>query len=944
MTNEQSKDIIRQCMPEYRLVERIGVGSYGSVYKCERDGSFYAIKIISIPANDNELQILLARLDRNTDRVRQYLQTKVENYRREIMLMIELKGNRNIVNIEDYKILSDKNGMNYYIVIRMELLSSLVNTTAGRTMTRDEVVALGLDMCDALALCEKYNIVHRDIKPENILIHKDGAYKLGDFGVAKQLAKTTMGTIAGTEGFMAPEVYKGQEYNQTADIYSLGIVLYYFLNNKKLPYVDPNDFDFSSAEQATIRRMNSAEVLPPLQNVDETLLGIIQKACMYNKEDRYQSAAEMRADLAKLDFYGMTSSSVSGTRYIPYAPSGTKYGTVSDNPFSRSMYKENPNDSSYNLHEVSTEDFSTPQKKKKTGKTLAGIAAAILILAVGIVGTLWASGKTPFLNGNDSSGSALMENHSQTTAGTTATTTTVTTKVTTTAKPAAMTTVLSTATTAADLNSSVEELQIDCAFPSYEEHPYLNDTWLLPQVASEKFGIHMNMLCYAKSEYSQKVNLFFASGDIPDIILEGEKTTFDDVGKQGGLLNLSDYEKQMPNMTEALKTVPELSVMKLDDGVIYAIPSTLITRGNPFEYFPYFPIICSDLENKSERVQTIDDLLMELGLMYAVGYSDGNPPWVMSKDIDQTITALAPGFGIHCYPAGMSNSGWTVWNEKTSTFESVLENAEFKKLIVFLREAYSKGLINEDFYNINESEMYDRLRDGVAVFAIANFTELHRLNDLSPSPRFEFEAILPPKVDISTSKVYAENGISSWSAVASDVKDPERICEFLDWWKFSEAGCLLTTMGIEGETYIKNNGILEPIYSDFAKKESLEMSLGLNHPSFITFTPDRFGYNIYEPNKNSYVGQAEQTFAENHIEPIPTLYRTVEESKKLERDFEDLLTFQTDSIIGLITGHQYQKADSALDWVALASDWENFGYSDYIDHCNAVYQRLYVNQ
>ena len=184
MTKEQCQAILRQCMPEYRLLERIGVGSYGSVFKCERDGSYYAIKIISIPPNDNELQILLARLDNNKDRVRQYLQTKAENYQREIMLMIELKGNRNIVNIEDYKILSDENGLNYYIVIRMELLSSLANITAGRTLTRDEVIALGLDMCDALALCEKYNIVHRDIKPENILIHKDGAYKLGDFGVA----------------------------------------------------------------------------------------------------------------------------------------------------------------------------------------------------------------------------------------------------------------------------------------------------------------------------------------------------------------------------------------------------------------------------------------------------------------------------------------------------------------------------------------------------------------------------------------------------------------------------------------------------------------------------------------------------------------------------------------------------------------------------------------
>jgi len=423
MTQEQCQAILRQCMPEYRLVERIGVGSYSSVYKCERDGTYYAIKIIPVPANDHELQILLARLDSNEDKARQYLQSKVENYRHEIMLMIELKGNRNIVNIEDYKILSNENGLTYYIVIRMELLASLVNTTAGRTLTRDEVVALGLDLCDALTLCEKYNIVHRDIKPENILIHKDGAYKLGDFGVAKQLAKTAMGTIAGTEGFMAPEVYKGQEYNQTADIYSLGIVLYYFLNNKKLPYVAPNDFDFSSAEKATIRRMNSAEALPPLQNVDEALMGIIQKACMYHKEERYQSAAEMRADLIKLNIEVVQIPSISATTsetgYNPYMPPGTKYGTVSDNPFSRSMYDENPRNHSENLHEVSTEDFSPPPKNKKMGKILSWVAMVLLVLTVGIIGILWVNGQLPFSNGNNSSESAFLANSSQTIKGTT---------------------------------------------------------------------------------------------------------------------------------------------------------------------------------------------------------------------------------------------------------------------------------------------------------------------------------------------------------------------------------------------------------------------------------------------------------------------------------------------------------------------------------------------
>ena len=155
--------------------------------------------------------------------------------------MSELKGNRSIVNIEDYQVVESDDGLRFYIVIRMELLTSLTSYSSKNTLSQNDIIRMGIDICDALIICEKHSVVHRDIKPENIMIHSDGAFKLGDFGVAKQLSKTTVSTIAGTEGFMAPEISKGQEYSHTADIYSLGILLYYYLNNKKMPFVAPDN-------------------------------------------------------------------------------------------------------------------------------------------------------------------------------------------------------------------------------------------------------------------------------------------------------------------------------------------------------------------------------------------------------------------------------------------------------------------------------------------------------------------------------------------------------------------------------------------------------------------------------------------------------------------------------------------------------------------------------
>ena len=87
-------------------------------------------------------------------------------------------------------------------------------------------------------LCDSKNIVHRDIKPENIMVSEFGDYKLGDFGIARTMDHTTQATTVGSERYMAPEVIKREEYGKEVDIYSLGLVLYWMLNNRKRPFID----------------------------------------------------------------------------------------------------------------------------------------------------------------------------------------------------------------------------------------------------------------------------------------------------------------------------------------------------------------------------------------------------------------------------------------------------------------------------------------------------------------------------------------------------------------------------------------------------------------------------------------------------------------------------------------------------------------------------------
>ena len=95
-------------------------------------------------------------------------------------------------------------------------------------------MTLGRDICEALAVCHRKQLLHRDVKPENIFVDGEGRFKLGDFGIARRLDNpATYLTQVGTPYYMAPEVFSLHSYDGRADIYSLGLVLYRFLNRSR---------------------------------------------------------------------------------------------------------------------------------------------------------------------------------------------------------------------------------------------------------------------------------------------------------------------------------------------------------------------------------------------------------------------------------------------------------------------------------------------------------------------------------------------------------------------------------------------------------------------------------------------------------------------------------------------------------------------------------------
>lgn len=290
---------INQVWPEWNEDCVLGEGSFGKVFRAKRveyGRTFYsAIKVLTVPKSQQEIKFARSQ-GMNDEEIYNYFRGLVDNLLNEITLMDNLKGAKNIVGIEDYKIIEREGEIGWDIFIRMELLTPFDSFVSNPEFSQKDVIRLGVDICTALEVCEQNYIVHRDIKPDNIFISRFGEYKLGDFGIARKL-ETTQANLSrkGTLNYMAPEVYKSEEYGSNVDIYSLGLVLYTLLNNNRIAFLPPypQPISYKDNEEALSKRLSGVPLTPPC-NASASLGAAIIKACAYRPQDRYQTATEFK--------------------------------------------------------------------------------------------------------------------------------------------------------------------------------------------------------------------------------------------------------------------------------------------------------------------------------------------------------------------------------------------------------------------------------------------------------------------------------------------------------------------------------------------------------------------------------------------------------------------------------------------------------------------------
>jgi tetratricopeptide (TPR) repeat protein len=272
MNNDIKTPVNRMLKNRYELIEEMGRGGMGIVYK----------------ANDKLLNRIVAYKVLNMNRL--ISSDSQDKFLKEAQITAKL-NHRNIVTIFDIGMESD----NYFITMEyVEGKTLFEHLKRKRKLKVAEAMVIVKQICRALVYAHKMNIVHRDIKPSNIMLSRKGSVKLMDFGIARILSDTKFSTtvVTGTPVYMSPEQITGKGIDCQTDIYSLGIVFFELLTGRP-PFIK-GDLSYHHLHSRVPLLM---EIDP---SVPDNFNSIVLKCLEKEKQKRYKKADEILEDFARL--------------------------------------------------------------------------------------------------------------------------------------------------------------------------------------------------------------------------------------------------------------------------------------------------------------------------------------------------------------------------------------------------------------------------------------------------------------------------------------------------------------------------------------------------------------------------------------------------------------------------------------------------------------------
>ena len=298
LSREQVVEIVKQqaakggrfLIENYEIIEQIGRGAMGAVYKARQVSLNRTVA----------LKILPPKLASDKNYIVRFL--------REAKLAAKL-NHENIIYVID---VGESQGVYYYAMeyIQGRTVKEMVESDGA--FSERQTVEVALQVCSALDHAYSYGIVHRDIKPANIMVTDEGVVKLCDFGLARRVdieGAGDGGTIAGTPFYIAPEQIRNERLDSRADIYALGATLYYMTTGRP-PFV-------SKSVVVVMTKHLAERPAPPRQrgaHISRYLDAIILKCLQKRPQERFQTPSEMAGLLGKLLKKGPRISSRSASR------------------------------------------------------------------------------------------------------------------------------------------------------------------------------------------------------------------------------------------------------------------------------------------------------------------------------------------------------------------------------------------------------------------------------------------------------------------------------------------------------------------------------------------------------------------------------------------------------------------------------------------------------
>jgi serine/threonine protein kinase len=340
-----SAEHLSKLLPQYEVECLLGRGGMGAVYKGRQKSlnRLVAIKILPPEVEDEDASYL-------------------ERFKNEAQVMAKFI-HPGIVAVHDFGETAE--GQLYIVMEFVDGTDVAQMITAQGRLPPEHALAIAAHVCDALSYAHSHGVIHRDIKPANILINREGAVKVADFGLAKvdepgTTGLTKTGMAMGTPDYVAPEALMfGTQVDARADLYAIGVMLYHMLTGE----IPRGSFDLPSRRIGTDPRFDA----------------IILKAMKMDREERYQSSGAMRHDLDVILNVPLAQAGGESSAAIPIE------GSAADTPVrtSQSPPQRGANQAAGKSARAPLDPSASYSPNPKSKATMITLAATAAVLATG---------------------------------------------------------------------------------------------------------------------------------------------------------------------------------------------------------------------------------------------------------------------------------------------------------------------------------------------------------------------------------------------------------------------------------------------------------------------------------------------------------------------------------------------------------------------------------